>query len=316
MPFSGTFQSLNKNYTFELNNVLNSISYGDNVNYRVPGVFEPTNIFAILHHSNFNRFFIFERRGANDVYGINYTGTQYKLTSSTTTSLNNEKDMVRRVEGASYSPDGKELYVTGDLINVSAGITNITRYDIKYIWAVDNVITQDGQFWFSQSPFNNPTTYDDGLPAICVYEDQNDSNNKKCMCIAGNGQCVTIKLNSTGAVPNHQSRNLSSALGINNVVGVQILYEGLRCLILTSSGVLYELDYQTDDINSSNAYKLNSLRNVQSVNLKTLSGGALQNPQGFWCDRDDPYTSGIWVCDQTNYLVHQFNVNGNKYSPV
>jgi hypothetical protein len=319
MPFSGIFQSQNINSDLVLNNVLDDITYNTSVSFDITNsnITENLNdIRGLLHRQSSNRFFVFKRGGDDNLYGFNYTGTQYTLSGSTTVSYSDDRNIPTRACDACFSPDGTEMYVTGDLINIDEGITNIRKYELDTIRTADGNRTVRPYYWFSNNPFKNTSIYNDALDAICMYRDQNDGDQKNIMCIANNGVCVTIDVTSSGARNNIQNRDLGSDLGITNVSGVIILYQGLRCLILNTNGVLYECDYQTDDINSTNAYKLSELRVVQSINLKTISGGLLVKPQSFWCLTDDPYTSGIWVVDEDTKKVHQFFVNGTKYSSV
>jgi hypothetical protein len=299
MPFSGTFQSLNKNDNLVLSNVLDDISFTsgqivefDETVYNIQSLWlKPTNgkKLWIGYRGSGDRMRYYTSSSKWDASSFSYAGSSWDTNST-------------RHEDFSMSPDGAYALVSTDKgSSTPIGIVRITT-------TTNNEPSGSSKttYRFAQAPFNDTSTYTNANDAICGYYD----GGYKALCIADDGWAATIALGSD-TTPNTIKKidigSLKSAA--NSCKGCVILYDGQK--LLTCSGSNEELH----EFNYGTPYDISTLTYVKSIDLKNEVSGitGLNGLSALWTDRDDPYTSGIWIVSNSNGKVVKLNVNGSKY---
>lgn len=298
MPFSGTFQSLNVNGNLVLNDVLNNITFTSGQSFE----HGRSSIRSLwVQPGNGRNIWLGERGGNNDLYG--YTSSSaWDISSVSDNSSLTVNSRAIRPRDFSMSPDGVYALSTTDKSGTDEpiGIKRVTA-STAYRPGGDAATT----YRFAQEPFNNTSKYTGATDAICGYY---KGTTYRALCIANDGQAATVKL-TTDTTPNtidsKKIGNLHSAATFCK--GCVILYDGQK--LLTCSGdnqQIHEFDFGT-------AYDITTLSYVQSVALLDLVPD-ITSTEAIWTDKDDPYTTGIYIVSNGNSTLYRFNVNGSKYS--
>ena len=319
MPFSGTFQAQNNNGVVPtLNNVLANVTWSSSawVNYYNNYPYA-TKISGILHEpvSVSTKSFYLVNNGNGIVHGLSYSGTLFKLNNNTTNLTN-----LGIIYDSSYDPEATSYSETGDKVFLTAApgyvkprdSARIVSLNLSVNWRIFQGYSNGDIWYFSQYPLNDQSK---APRALAVFNDPTASNAQTAI-VGEEYTFYKLRLPSGGGIqPFVQTSNRSSNLGGSRITSLNVLYGGLRMLVLTIDGNLHEFSFQTDGItNPERRYDLTWLQKINTINLDSLTNNKITNTHSFWCDRDDPYTSGIWASDRTNRNVVQLDVNGTKYS--
>ena len=315
MPFSGTFQAQNKNVAIPvLNNVLANVTWNSSAWVNYYNNFTAPSMAGILHEpvsvSTKNFYLIRQSRGGT-VYGLSYSGTLFKLDKTTTTLTNlGISYFVTSAGDGSYSETGDKVFFTmRDEANGSR--SSISELNLSVNWRIFQGSSNGDVWYFSESPLN---TFTSSCNAIAVFNDPTASNAETAI-VGQYKSFYKLRLPSGGgAQPFVQTSDRSSDLD-GDIGSLNVLYGGLRMLVMTGNQDLIEYSFQTDGItNPERRYNLDWLQKINTINVLSLTNYKVTITNSLWCDRDDPYTSGIWVVDRSNRNIVQLDVNGTKYS--
>lgn len=295
MPFAGTFQSLNFNDNLVLSNVLEDISFTSGATYN----YGWSSIRCIwVKPNNGTRLWLGKRDGDGTMYGYKMN-TAWDIDDLKYDSRLNVDSHGVRHEDFSMSADG--VYALATTESTATEPTGIVRVlaSTSYQPGGNSIST----YRFAQAPFNDSTTYSGALDALCGYND----NGYKAVCFASNGAGVTVSLASDTTPNNIKTTNIVNLHGASVVPsGCVILYDGQK--MLTAS----RFNEQLHEFNFGTPYDISTLSYVKSVSVGSYG---ISNLTAMWTDKDDPYTSGIWVVSSNNTRVYKLNVNGSKYVP-
>lgn len=299
MPFSGTFQSLNANGNLVLNDVLNNITFTSGQSFE----HERSSIRSLwVQPGNGRNIWLGERGGNNDLYGYTSSSAWDISSVSDNSSLTKNSEATRPCD-FSMSPNGVYALSTTDLSGTDPiGIIRVTA-STAYRPGGDAVRT----YRFAQEPFNNTSKYTNATDAICGYY---QGATQRALCIANDGQAATVRL-TTDTTPNTiDSKKIGNIhVAATDCSGCIILYDGQKLLTCSADNEqIHEFDFGT-------AYDITTLSYVQSVVLSDLAPD-VGNIEAMWTDKDDPYTTGIYIASRSDATLYRFNVNGTKFGPA
>ena len=319
MPFSGTFQAQNNNGEVlpTLNNVLDNVTWNSQARSYYYPVYYLGGMNSILHEpvSRSNpKLYMVRASNGTGVSGISYSGSPlFKLNNTTILSglgqLHIGGGTGTHPRDASYSETGDKVFITINLNNYSA----ILARNLQTPWSVLGNGSVGDVWTFASSPING-LIYQ-ALNALTVFNDVNASNAQTAI-VSYSNILYKIRLPAGGgSQPTVQSHDVNSDF-TGRISGINMLYNGLRMLVVDNVGIIVEYSFQSNGYSNLNRrYDLDWLQKVKTIDFWDITG--LTRPSNLsiecmWCDRDDPHTSGIWT-NRDGY-IYQLDVNGTKYS--